>query len=186
MLRLFATSWSLGSASEFSGPTIGGSNNGWRLRGRLQESEALLCDEPTGALDYETGKQILKLLQEVSRQQHRTVVLITHNAAIAQMAIAWFTLTMRACVQLMWIPTHFQLKRLNGRWLICRHVYIYKPHSAIFVQAIGRFIAIILIILMGILLFVGIKSIGPNLEETVIILSPRNAYPIYRLVGPLA
>lgn len=55
-------------------------------RALAKNPKLLLCDEPTGALDYETGKQILKLLQEVSRQQHRTVVLITHNAAIAQMA----------------------------------------------------------------------------------------------------
>ena len=46
----------------------------------------LLCDEPTGALDYKTGKQILKLLQDMSRNLNKTVVLITHNNAIAQMA----------------------------------------------------------------------------------------------------
>ena len=46
----------------------------------------LLCDEPTGALDYKTGKQILKLLEEVSRKEKMTVVIITHNAAIAPMA----------------------------------------------------------------------------------------------------
>ena len=46
----------------------------------------LLCDEPTGALDYKTGKQILKLLEETSRQEHMTVVIITHNAALIGMA----------------------------------------------------------------------------------------------------
>ncbi len=46
----------------------------------------LLCDEPTGALDYETGKQILKLLQDTCRQSGMTVVIITHNAALAGMA----------------------------------------------------------------------------------------------------
>jgi len=45
----------------------------------------LLCDEPTGALDYQTGKQILKLLEEISHQEKMTVVIITHNSAIAQM-----------------------------------------------------------------------------------------------------
>ena len=46
----------------------------------------LLCDEPTGALDYKTGKQILKLLEEVSRKENMTVIIITHNAALAPMA----------------------------------------------------------------------------------------------------
>ena len=46
----------------------------------------LLCDEPTGALDYNTGKQILKLLQDTARKDKMTVIIITHNAAIAPMA----------------------------------------------------------------------------------------------------
>ena len=46
----------------------------------------LLCDEPTGALDYNTGKQILKLLQDMSRKENMTVIIITHNQAIAPMA----------------------------------------------------------------------------------------------------
>ena len=46
----------------------------------------LLCDEPTGALDYETGKAILKLLQDCSRKRGMTVVIITHNQALTAMA----------------------------------------------------------------------------------------------------
>ena len=46
----------------------------------------LLCDEPTGALDYETGKSILKLLQDTCRRDGMTVVIITHNAALSGMA----------------------------------------------------------------------------------------------------
>lgn len=46
----------------------------------------LLCDEPTGALDYVTGKNILKLLYDLSREHNMTVIIITHNQAIAPMA----------------------------------------------------------------------------------------------------
>ncbi|CAH1221959.1 MULTISPECIES: ABC transporter ATP-binding protein [Paenibacillus] len=46
----------------------------------------LLCDEPTGALDYVTGKSVLKLLQDVNRNMKKCVVLVTHNSAIAPMA----------------------------------------------------------------------------------------------------
>ena len=46
----------------------------------------LLCDEPTGALDYHTGKSVLKLLQDMSREWGTTVVIITHNTAITPIA----------------------------------------------------------------------------------------------------
>ena len=46
----------------------------------------LLCDEPTGALDYQTGKSILKLLNDINKNKKKTVVIIIHNAAIASMA----------------------------------------------------------------------------------------------------
>jgi putative ABC transport system ATP-binding protein len=48
--------------------------------------DVLLCDEPTGALDYETGKLVLKVLQDVNRELGTTTAVITHNAAIAGMA----------------------------------------------------------------------------------------------------
>lgn len=55
-------------------------------RAVAKDPKLLLCDEPTGALDYETGKRILKLLYETSKKQKKPVVVVTHNAAIAQMA----------------------------------------------------------------------------------------------------
>jgi putative ABC transport system ATP-binding protein len=55
-------------------------------RALAKNPKLLLCDEPTGALDYVTGKGILKLLQDTCRQRGMTVVVITHNAAIAPMA----------------------------------------------------------------------------------------------------
>ncbi len=55
-------------------------------RAVAKNPKILLCDEPTGALDYKTGKQILKLLQDTCRKNKMTVIIVTHNAAIAPMA----------------------------------------------------------------------------------------------------
>jgi len=55
-------------------------------RAIAKNPKLLLCDEPTGALDYKTGKQILKLLEQTARKEKMTVIIITHNAAIAPMA----------------------------------------------------------------------------------------------------
>ena len=54
-------------------------------RAIAKNPKLLLCDEPTGALDYKTGKQILKLLQTMSKTQHMTIVVITHNLALCPM-----------------------------------------------------------------------------------------------------
>ena len=55
-------------------------------RAIAKSPKLLLCDEPTGALDYKTGKQILKLLDDTCRKEKMTVIIITHNTAIAPMA----------------------------------------------------------------------------------------------------
>lgn len=55
-------------------------------RALAKNPKILLCDEPTGALDYRTGKQILKLLQDTSRETGMTVIIITHNSALTDMA----------------------------------------------------------------------------------------------------
>ena len=55
-------------------------------RAIAKNPKLLLCDEPTGALDYVTGKQILQLLQDTCRRDGITVIIVTHNAALADMA----------------------------------------------------------------------------------------------------
>ncbi len=55
-------------------------------RALAKNPKLLLCDEPTGALDYQTGKQILQLLQDTCRRDGITVIIVTHNAALADMA----------------------------------------------------------------------------------------------------
>ena len=56
------------------------------VRALAKNPMILLCDEPTGALDYQTGKQILQLLQDTCRRDGITVIIVTHNAALADMA----------------------------------------------------------------------------------------------------
>lgn len=55
-------------------------------RALAKNPKILLCDEPTGALDYKTGKQVLALLQDTCRSTGRTVIVITHNSALTAMA----------------------------------------------------------------------------------------------------
>ena len=55
-------------------------------RAVAKNPKILLCDEPTGALDYNTGKQVLRILQDMSRENGATVVIVTHNSAIAPIA----------------------------------------------------------------------------------------------------
>jgi putative ABC transport system ATP-binding protein len=55
-------------------------------RALAKNPKLLLCDEPTGALDYSTGKQILKLLQDTSKETGMTIIVITHNQAVTPMA----------------------------------------------------------------------------------------------------
>lgn len=55
-------------------------------RAVAKNPKILLCDEPTGALDYQTGKQVLHILQEMSRQKGATVIIVTHNTALAPIA----------------------------------------------------------------------------------------------------
>ncbi len=55
-------------------------------RAIAKNPKLLLCDEPTGALDYETGKKILKLLYDISKQRKRLVIVVTHNSALKDMA----------------------------------------------------------------------------------------------------
>ena len=74
-------------ANNFPGQLSGGEQQRVAIaRALAKNPKLLLCDEPTGALDYVTGKQILKLLQDTCRQKGVTVVVITHNSAITPTA----------------------------------------------------------------------------------------------------
>lgn len=55
-------------------------------RAIAKNADIILCDEPTGALDYETGKEILALLAKQAREFNKTVIIVTHNSALSQMA----------------------------------------------------------------------------------------------------
>ena len=74
-------------AADFPAQLSGGEQQRVSIaRALAKNPKLLLCDEPTGALDYNTGKAILKLLQDTCRKKGMTVILITHNSAIAPMA----------------------------------------------------------------------------------------------------
>jgi len=74
-------------ADNFPGQLSGGEQQRVAIaRALAKNPKLLLCDEPTGALDYNTGKAVLKLLQNTCRQMGRTVVVITHNQALTAMA----------------------------------------------------------------------------------------------------
>ncbi|PIQ23585.1 ABC transporter [bacterium (Candidatus Blackallbacteria) CG17_big_fil_post_rev_8_21_14_2_50_48_46] len=74
-------------ADHFPGQLSGGQQQRVAIaRATAKQPEVLLCDEPTGALDYQTGKTVLHFLQEINRKTGTTLVLITHNAGIAAMA----------------------------------------------------------------------------------------------------
>jgi putative ABC transport system ATP-binding protein len=79
-------------ADRFPGQMSGGQQQRVAIaRAIVKEPPLLLCDEPTGSLDLVTGRRVLAVLRELAREAHRTVVLVTHNSAIAEMAdrVVW-------------------------------------------------------------------------------------------------
>jgi putative ABC transport system ATP-binding protein len=74
-------------------------------RAIAKQPNVLLCDEPTGALDYQTGKQVLEVIQQINQTLGTTTIVITHNAAIAGMADRVFYLS-DGHIQRIEVPAH--------------------------------------------------------------------------------
>lgn len=76
-----------GRSNNFPGQLSGGEQQRVSIaRAIAKNPKLLLCDEPTGALDYNTGKAILKLLQDMCKNEHKTVAVVTHNSAFCEIA----------------------------------------------------------------------------------------------------
>jgi putative ABC transport system ATP-binding protein len=74
-------------ADRFPGQLSGGQQQRVAIaRALVKEPPLVLCDEPTGSLDLDTGRQVLEVLHDLAREGHHTVLLVTHNSAIARMA----------------------------------------------------------------------------------------------------
>ena len=73
--------------SHFPGELSGGENQRVAIaRALATDPPVILCDEPTGSLDYETGKRIFKLLRTLNQSRHKTIIVVTHNAPVGAMA----------------------------------------------------------------------------------------------------
>ena len=70
-------------------PSLTARENVYIARAVAKRPSVLLCDEPTGALDFRTGILVLDVIERVNRELGTATALITHNAPIAEMAIAW-------------------------------------------------------------------------------------------------
>ena len=76
-----------GRGTHFPGQLSGGEQQRVAIaRALVKDPPLILCDEPTGAVDYETGKRVLTVLESLSRQEGKTVMIVTHNTALAAMA----------------------------------------------------------------------------------------------------
>jgi putative ABC transport system ATP-binding protein len=76
-----------GRGTHFPGQLSGGEQQRVAIaRTLVKDPPLILCDEPTGAVDYETGKRVLTVLESLSRREGKTVLIVTHNTALAAMA----------------------------------------------------------------------------------------------------
>ena len=91
--ELMATLGIAGQANKLPAQLSGGQQQRTSIgRAIVKNPDILLCDEPTGALDYNTSKEILKLLEDINLKYGNTVIMVTHNDAIKNMADKVFTL----------------------------------------------------------------------------------------------
>ena len=130
-------------------------------RALAKNPKLLLCDEPTGALDYQTGKQILKLLQDTCRERGVCVIVITHNLALTAMGDK-----SSRCVTAV-------LKALRSMPILCRRKDRVLMRSALLKdilreirKSLGRFLSILLIVALGVAFFAGVKASVPDMKYT--------------------
>lgn len=133
-------------------------------RAIAKNPKILLCDEPTGALDYQTGKQVLKILQNMSRERNATVVIVTHNSAIAP--IADRVIHIRNA-QVSDIKTNPNPKDIIGlEWYVISLDALKQSIKKSYRNSIGRFLSIFLLMALGSFALVVLKINGRNMRST--------------------
>ena len=81
----------------------------------MKNPDILLCDEPTGALDYNTSKEILKLIEDVNKKYGNTIIMVTHNEAIRNRQIMSSNFVMEPCATTREMNIGFQRQILSGK-----------------------------------------------------------------------
>ncbi len=133
-------------------------------RALAKNPKLLLCDEPTGALDYQTGKQVLSLLQQASRKQNMTVLIITHNSAITPMADRVVHIKNGRVAQMTKNATPVLWKKSSGnmkkRGLLVKNLFQEIRTTS------ARFFSIAAISMLGVAAFTGLRATGPDMMLT--------------------
>lgn len=126
----------------------------------------LLCDEPTGALDYQTGKKVLKILQDRSLKKNSTVVIVTHNAALAPIADKVIRIQDGKVKQIENNSSPQDIAQIEWWVSEMNRRILWKDALSSLNHSWGRFIGILLLMAVSAFAFIGLKMAGPDMRNT--------------------